>query len=819
MPLVDSICQQCQTCPSPSGDPGELRTLSATVARCRTEASSEGETSEYDEDDDDDETTIEDHHSKSEDHSEDWSSSGAFDEEGRVSAQSDDVTRLPERVSQGKACPNVAEASPSSHSIMNIKPSLNSNSLLPSLLRRNTKKRRGVSRRRVRGLWGSHEQDPFALLHDDLLQRALSYLSLADTCTLSMVSKRWNYMATREATFQTVDATDFVERAFSNFSTKSPPAKAARETAQALSDVLENHIPRSLTICNIGEKICPDTYLPSLKGLQHLKLDNFTNLTDTHIHVWMLSSTAGGQGRPRDIHLRKLELENCPKLSNGAVKTIAHHCPALQGLSLAGNKRVEDLSELSVLWRVEAQQTLQMQRSSSNLARMSTNSLRSLDGTSLFPGLPATDGSTPAPQLRPKWDGKTSKKIGSPKLGLTSPKQLLMEGNMSSVFDPPATTKSESFFAPPKQPKSSSSQQAGSGSAESVASFFLPPVKSAPSEKSSDSLSGLSAPPALAPKTSSSSMSGLFLPPKAKLLPPASKPESSLSGLFAPTANAASSSVTPTQAKDPPSALFTRPDNKPATALASMFKPPTTNSSSQTLPSRLFVPPAANQQKKRSHNGLFGLFAPPVESAPPQPTNGLFAPPTTPEPSPAQVKDTHTIHDRSERNGLFTPPLKEQSNTPTNTPSGLFVPPMNPNLEPPLSPSKNPGAGLESLFRPPGSSPNTSPQAANNRPTIHRRCSSQSMPVPGRLDRINISGTGVKPKAILTSLQQASGRVLLITLECKATGQVWSEDEVRELTEVVSFAKLRLLDLEYEGPVVADVMSRHPPSGDLQGCD
>jgi len=891
MPLVESVlCQQCQNCPS--AERNEVRpqlgggtTLSATVSRYRTnEASSEGEASDGyddDDDDDDDETTIDDHQSKSEDTSEDWSSSAAFDEEHPVSGTADDVTTsLPERVTEeGRRAPPTAE-SPSSHSIMNSKPSVDKTSL-PSLLRKNTQKRRGVSRRRVRGLWGSHEGDPFALLHDDLLQRTLSYLSLADTCTMSMVSKRWNYMATREATFQMVDATEFVERAFSNFSTKLDRSKAARETAQALSNALENHTPRSLTIRNIGEKICPDTYLPSLKGLQHLKLDRFKNLTDTHIHVWMLSSTAGGQGRLKDIHLRTLALENCPKLSNGTVKCIARHCPALKSLSLAGDERVEDLSELSSLWRVEGQQTLpNMQHSSSNIT-LSTSSLRSMDDTSLFPGLPATDGSTPTPRLLPTWKGNTNKKVGSPNLGQASHKQLLRDGNMSSIFNQPDAAKVGSFFAPPKHPRSSSSQQSDSSAVERASSHFSPPAKTATNEKLSNPLSGMFAPPALAPKASSSSMSGLFLPPKAA--------QPSLSGLFAPTAKTSVSSSHPSKAKNLPPALFACPDTNPATLLTSMFKPPTTDSSlrsqqsctrkppgnsssppstlsehlddpprqqaanpansssshllgmftppqacgsppsSQTQPQNpytaqsksmpgIFVPSAANQQNHLRNNVLTDLFAAPVESAPSQPTNGLFAPPATPEPSPAGIEDIHTTQDRHEPNGLFAPPPKGHSSTPTNTPTGLFVPPSNPDLEPPSSPSKNPGAGLESLFRPPGNSPSAFPQAPN-RSTTHRHCSSQSMPAPGHLDRINISGTAVKPKTILTSLQHASGRVVLTSLECKGTGQVWSEDEVRELTEVVSFAKLRLLDLEYEGPIVADVMSRYPSSDDLPVFD
>lgn len=93
------------------------------------------------------------------------------------------------------------------------------------------------------------------------------------------------------------------------------------------------------------------------------------------------------------------------------------------------------------------------------------------------------------------------------------------------------------------------------------------------------------------------------------------------------------------------------------------------------------------------------------------------------------------------------------------------------------------------------------------------------MPFVGRLDRINVSGTGVSAKAVLESFQQAAGRISLTSLECKGVKQAWSENEVRELTEAVSFAKLRLLDLEYEGHVVDDVMSRYSPSADSRSRD
>ena len=855
MSLVKSSCQQCSNCPGEV--PSVRSTLSATVESYRTNeaASSEGETSEY-EDDEDDETTIEDIH-KTEESSEDYSSSAAFEEARTVAVNYE--TMQPERVSEHSTSPTLQIAD-SSHAPVNGAPVTSPiKSPLPSLLRKHYERAPGVSRRRVRGLWGSHEKDLFAQLHEDILHTTLSYLSLADICSVSMVSKRWNYLANKESTFQTVDATDFVQRAYSNFSTKSPPAKAARETAQALSNILENHTPRSLTIRNIESKLCPDTYLPPLRGLQHLTLDRFTNLTDTHIHVWMLSSSSG-QGRARDIHLRQLELENCPKLSNTAVKTIARHCPSLQGLSLAGNTRVDDLSELSMLWRVEGQNQ-SMHRSSSNLAFASTSSLLSLDAPPLT-GPSAFNQKAP-PRLQPQWNGDTSWKIDSPKLTHTSPKHLLSQGTMSSLFAPPDASKSGSFFDPPKKPRPSSPEKGNPE--DNMSSLFLPPpsksLKAPPKlpsssdiSQSSKSLSGIFSPPAMTPKTSTGSLSGLFSKPAA--LP--SKAPSALSGLFAPPGNENDSAVNTTELRtglfSPPSSKSLPPNlpnrsenpgisssgqSNTLTGLFSAPPPPKISAAPEKPPpekpppnqlSGLFAPPQTsgpfvpsfNVQKnepkapfiaasKPKGNPLSNLFSPsknPISQSPSTPLGsmaGLFTPPATPKPSPAQVDG---LENPSEKDSLLTltPTPQTSLSNPANVPkaAGLFVPPKNPDLEPPQSPSANPAAGLESLFRPPGNSPNASPQVAN-RPTVHRRTSSQSVPTVGRLDCINISGTSVKPKAILKSLQKATGRVCLTALECKGSNQSWTEDEVRSLIKVVSFAKMRLLDLEYHGPVVEEV--------------
>lgn len=65
------------------------------------------------------------------------------------------------------------------------------------------------------------------------------------------------------------------------------------------------------------------------------------------------------------------------------------------------------------------------------------------------------------------------------------------------------------------------------------------------------------------------------------------------------------------------------------------------------------------------------------------------------------------------------------------------------------------------------------------------------------------------PNALLESLGLTSGKVVLQSLECRSADAVakWTEEEVRQLTSLVSFAKLRFLDLEYAGPAVEAVVS------------
>jgi hypothetical protein len=204
--------------------------------------------------------------------------------------------------------------------------------------------------------------------------------------------------------------------------------------------------------------------------------------------------------------------------------------------------------------------------------------------------------------------------------------------------------------------------------------------------------------------------------------------------------------------------------------------------------------------------GLRGLFVPAnCTEAPSSPDSftsggigGLDAPPNTPNGAEAPIDASSGSEGTADLNSLIDRPLT----TPPQKKTGLLVAAGNDGFIYPDSPSENPRATFDSLFCPPGSSPNVSPQAGQ-RPTVHRRMSSLPQSMTGRLENINVSGTAVSPSSLLDSFRHADGRVSLTSLTCKGPNQTWTETEVRELTEVVSFSRLRVLDLEYDGPEVA----------------
>jgi F-box domain len=265
-----------------------------------------------------------------------------------------------------------------------------------------------TTQRRVRGLWGgesssskvngsspsSSREDLFAQLYNEQLQQILSFLSMSDIICMSKVSKRWKHVALQKdgggdsssSCWNHVDATEFVHQTYRYFATRSnssnpdddddddsaatvKAAAAAKATSLALGDALQDRCPTRLTIQSIQHHLDPDIFLPSrIHRLQHLTMTDFANLTDTHVHVLFLSSvsttTSSSSSAMMTCHkkvissacpqlpLSRLNVDDCPRLTNACLLSIALHCPNLEHLSVCGNQRIDSLVALKDCWKV-----------------------------------------------------------------------------------------------------------------------------------------------------------------------------------------------------------------------------------------------------------------------------------------------------------------------------------------------------------------------------------------------------------------------------------------------------------------------------------
>jgi hypothetical protein len=212
--------------------------------------------------------------------------------------------------------------------------------------------------RRVRGLWSdidNNNKSHFDSLRNETLHHILEYLNLADLCRAGMVGLRWKSLVhTSESLWKHVDATEFVEQAHQTFSQTATISKdkCQQQTGQALEHVLEPHKPKALVIRNVQDRLSADYYLPSISSLQELTLTHFWNLTDTHVHVMLLMTLQQKkqQQQQKNNPLRSLLLEDCPRLSNSAIRSIGVQCTNLELLSLKGNIQImQDLTPLANL--------------------------------------------------------------------------------------------------------------------------------------------------------------------------------------------------------------------------------------------------------------------------------------------------------------------------------------------------------------------------------------------------------------------------------------------------------------------------------------
>jgi hypothetical protein len=210
--------------------------------------------------------------------------------------------------------------------------------------------------RRVRGLWSDidmNHNSHFDSLRNETLHHILEYLNLADLCRAGMVGLRWKSLVhTSESLWKHVDATEFVQQAHQTFSQTATASKdkCQQQTGQALEQVLGPHNPEALVIRNIQDRLSADHYLPSISSLQELTLTHFWNLTDTHVHVMLLMTMQQKKQQQQQNPLRSLLLEDCPRLSNSAIRSIGVQCTNLELLSLKGNVQImQDLTPLANL--------------------------------------------------------------------------------------------------------------------------------------------------------------------------------------------------------------------------------------------------------------------------------------------------------------------------------------------------------------------------------------------------------------------------------------------------------------------------------------
>lgn len=213
----------------------------------------------------------------------------------------------------------------------------------------------GRTKRRVRGLWGDDSQ--FSQLHDETLMSVMRFFSMKDLCIVSMVCQRWKNIALHPDFWKRIEASDFVEAAYDHYSsseTASGRPSASKSTSLELADRLERHSPQSLVIHSIQHRLSADNFSSSLPSLQELTLTSFDELTDTHVHVLLLSSSCKNvQARSkRSCILKRLVLEHCPHLTDTAVQSIGKMCLELEELSLKGCRNITDPKPLKELWNL-----------------------------------------------------------------------------------------------------------------------------------------------------------------------------------------------------------------------------------------------------------------------------------------------------------------------------------------------------------------------------------------------------------------------------------------------------------------------------------
>ena len=392
-------------------------------------------------------------------------------------------------------------------------------------VKRNPHQVRQLRRPRVHGLWGEDAAvNPFALLHDSLLSEIVSsFLDLEDLCRCQCVSQRFASLARDEEAWRHIDATSFVQTLYKYYDRRQHrnPAEA---TTELLVQKWQAKTPFSIRIHKIGHCLDAHTFcLPTnTKRLLLLSLSHFENLTDTHVHMLLLSSNTTASyfqaavsvalsGNLNCINrrhsslthhwsLQSLILEQCPRLTNASIRSIANMCNQLQELDVSGCLLVDDLSPLQPLWKLQRRADYGILVASAALAH-SERSIRSLQvarGT--------TTGTNSSPDVH-----------------------VETFANLKNIFVPPAFSpvlkvdtdtsvrSLHNHFSPPPAPPAASEPPAAAYNAR----FFVHPPSIEFRTTIAKTSSSFSKSPAQSnAAVKSTGLESLFLPPVAAGIPP-----------------------------------------------------------------------------------------------------------------------------------------------------------------------------------------------------------------------------------------------------------------------------------------------------------
>jgi len=607
---------------------------------------------------------------------------------------------------------------------------------------------------RVHGLWNEDKcVNPFAMLHDPLLlQIFTSFLDLQDLCRCQGVSQRFASLAHHEEVWRHIDATSFMEASYQRFQ-RQQHRNPAQATTELLVQTWQSKAPVSIRIDKIGNRLEANSFcLPNnTKRLQTLTLSQFDDLTDTHVHVLLLSSkTAPGAARPTPATknnisitptttttaqsrsrinrrrssmthpwaLQQITLTDCPRLTNASLRSVANMCHQLRELNVTGCRLMDDLAALQPLWKLRPRARDDDDANVSSASAMMTDVLtmseRSTNSFCYGGSSTMSSHASPAPNVKKTANLET---IFLP----PSPAPQKSAASLGSLFAPPPTAS-----ATATKPAAAASLPPNAKKNDILESLFAPPQPPPPQKSATGGgLMSLFAPPSAAvtpkkPTATPPSLGGLFEAPQTTPKKPSfSSSTNGLAGLFAPPASPFSKGTPPL-----------KPATKPAltaTGLGSLFLPPV-NATSKSPPAN-----ATKKEPPPTSNGSLG---------------SLFASPGTTDAAKSNAE-------------IFS------SRTTSNNRMGMF---------------SNSSSSLASLDQAP------------------------KVKVGKELCRLDVSHTGVTPDMLIRCLTEATAQVVeagfVVALESLTaanrgdnTDLLWNDSHLRALARVIDASALKQLDI------------------------